>query len=84
MRVGLAGAAHRGMDGCETMTRQGWSTAKIEVVLYPIGAGAMAVNVLLVCVTGSWIGLPVLSTLWSIAMGAVKGVPATWAFARHI
>lgn len=66
------------------MTGQGWSTAKVAVVLYPIGAGAMAVNVFLVCMTGSWIGLPVLSTLWFIAMGTVMGVPAARAFARHI
>jgi len=66
------------------MTGQGWSTAKIAVVLFPFGAGAMAVNVFFASLIGSWIGLPVLSTLWSIAIGAVIGVPATWAFARHI
>lgn len=66
------------------MTQNGWSTAKIALALYPFGAGAMATNVFFASLIGSWVGFPVLSTLWSIAIGAVIGVPATWAFARHI
>jgi divalent metal cation (Fe/Co/Zn/Cd) transporter len=66
------------------MTGRGWSTLKIAVVLYPFGAGAMATNVFFASLIGSWIGLPVLTTLMSIVIGSVIGVPATWAFARHI
>lgn len=66
------------------MTQNGWSTLTIAVVLYPLGAGAMATNVFFASLIGSWVGLPVLSTLWSIVLGALIGVPATWAFARHI
>ncbi|MBQ0806143.1 MULTISPECIES: NnrT protein [unclassified Sulfitobacter] len=44
----------------------------------------MAVNVFFASLIGSWVGLPVLSLLWSIGIGAVIGVPATIAFARHI
>jgi sensor histidine kinase regulating citrate/malate metabolism len=32
----------------------------------------------------SWVGGPVLSTAWSIGLGAVIGAPAAWYFARHI
>lgn len=66
------------------MTHSGWSTRKIALALYPFGAGAMATNVFFASLLGSWAGLPVLSTTWSIVLGALIGIPATWAFARHI
>lgn len=66
------------------MTDNGWSTRTIAFVLYPFGAGAMAINVFFASLIGSWAGLPVLSLVWSIGIGAAIGVPATLAFARHI
>ncbi|MEH6522855.1 NnrT protein [Sulfitobacter sp.] len=66
------------------MIQDGWSTRTIALVLYPFGAGAMAVNVFFASLIGSWVGLPILSTGWSILIGALIGVPATLAFARHI
>ncbi|MGX0878312.1 sensor histidine kinase regulating citrate/malate metabolism [Roseovarius sp. MBR-154] len=66
------------------MTRQGWSTRRIALALYPFGAGAAAVNVFFASLILSWIGGPVASTAWSIALGCVIGAPATWYFARHI
>jgi len=66
------------------MTRSGWSTRKIAFALYPFGAGAMAVNVFFAALIGSWVGLPVLSTGWSIVIGCGIGIPVTYAFARHI
>ena len=59
------------------MTQNGWSMGKIALVLYPFGAGAMAVNVFFASLIGSWIGWPVLSTQWSIVCGCVIGVPVT-------
>ncbi len=66
------------------MTRAGWSTRKIALVLYPFGAGAAAVNVFFAALILSWIGGPVLSSGLSILIGAVLGIPATWYFAKHI
>ena len=66
------------------MTRQGWSTRRIALALYPFGAGAAAVNVFFASLIFSWIGGPVASTTWSIGLGCAIGVPATWYFARHI
>lgn len=66
------------------MKDTGWSALKIAVFLYPFGAGAMAVNVFFASLIGTWVGLPVLSTGWSIVIGCIIGVPATYAFARHI
>ena len=61
-----------------------WSVPRITLLLYPFGAGAMAVNVFFVSLLGSWIGLPVLGTAVSICIGGVVAVPLTWLFARHI
>ena len=72
------------MAGLPKMTRRGWSTRKIALALYPFGAGAAAVNVFFASLIFSWIGGPVLSTGFSILIGAILGVPATWYFARHI
>jgi hypothetical protein len=66
------------------MSGHGWGVGKIALVLYPFGAGAMAVNVFFASLIGSWVGGPVVSTGWSIAVGCVIGVPVTYAFARHI
>ncbi len=66
------------------MTQAGWSTHKIAFVLYPFGAGAAAVNVFFASLILSWIGGPVASTVWSIGLGCLIGIPATWYFARHI
>lgn len=66
------------------MKRHGWSSRQIALVLYPFGVGAMAVNVFFASLIGSWMGGPVLTTGWSIGLGCVIAIPATWAFARHI
>ena len=66
------------------MSQAGWSTARLTLALYPFGAGAMAVNVFFASLIFSWIGGPILSTGWSILLGALVGLPATWWFARHI
>lgn len=73
-------------DGTERggAERHGWSAARIAICLYPFGAGAMAVNMFFLSLMGHRIGLPVLSVNWSIGLGCLFGIPATWVFARHI
>jgi hypothetical protein len=66
------------------VTNEGWSTRTIALVLYPFSAGAMAVNVFFASLIGSWVGLPVFPLVWSVGIGALIGLPATLAFARHI
>ncbi|OUS38026.1 NnrT protein [Rhodobacterales bacterium 56_14_T64] len=63
---------------------QGWSKAKLTLVLYPFGAGAAAVNIFFASLITSWIGWPVLPPEVSIVIGMVLGVPLTYAFACHI
>lgn len=66
------------------MKQQGWSSGRIGLVLYPFAAGAAAVNVFFASLIGSWLGGPILSSSWSMAIGCVIGVPASFAFAGHI
>jgi hypothetical protein len=66
------------------MKQQGWSSGRIALVLYPFAAGALGVNVFFASLIGSWLGGPVLPTGCAMAIGCVIGVPAAFAFARHI
>ncbi|WP_424930473.1 NnrT protein [Amaricoccus tamworthensis] len=66
------------------MTRAGWSTRKIALVLYPFGAGAAAINVFFAALIFSWVGGPIISASLSILIGVGLGIPATWYFAKHI
>ncbi len=63
--------------------RQGPSF-RLFAALYPFGAGAMGVNVFFLSLIWSWVGWPVLTPWESAFWGLIVGVPATWAFARHI
>lgn len=60
------------------------SLLRLTLLLYPFGAGAMAVNLFFAALILSWIGGPVLTPVQSVLGGAVLGIPATWVFARHI
>lgn len=64
--------------------RNGWSTRRLTVALYPFGAGAAAVNIFFLSLILSWVGLPVLTPVQSILGGCIIGAPASWAFARHL
>ncbi|MER2507449.1 NnrT protein [Amaricoccus sp.] len=59
----------------------GW---RLLAIIYPFAAGAAALNLFFLSLVGSWVGWPVLTPGWSVVGGLVLGLPATWAFARHI
>ena len=52
--------------------------------LYPFAAGAMGVNLFFASLIWSWMGWPVLTPWQAAAGGLILGLPAAWAFARHI
>lgn len=60
------------------------SRVRLTLILYPFGAGAMAVNLFFASLIASWIGWPVLTPVQSVIGGAALGIPTTWAFAGHI
>ncbi|MBP1807400.1 NnrT protein [Rubellimicrobium aerolatum] len=59
----------------------GW---KLVAGLYPFAAGAMGLNVFFASLLLGWLGVPILSPWWSAAGGAVLGLPAAWAYGRHL
>jgi len=61
--------------------RPGW---RLVAAVYPFAAGAAAVNLFFLSLVLSWLGLPVLTPNLSVLGGMVIGLPAAWAFARHI
>ena len=57
---------------------------RLTLMLFPLGAGAMAVNVFFGSLVASWAGWGVLTPYQSVIAGLILGWPATWLFARHI
>ena len=52
--------------------------------LYPFAAGAMALNVYFASLILGWIDWPILTPFQSVWAGLVLGLPAAWAYARHL
>ena len=59
-------------------------SCKLVACLYPLAAGAAAINVFFASLIGSWLGWDVLTPHMSVVIGGVLGLPAAWMFARHI
>ena len=59
-------------------------TLLIFALLYPLGAGAVAINAFFASLIAAWVGTRVLTPVESCLVGIVVGLPATYAFARHI
>jgi hypothetical protein len=63
------------------VSRPGW---RLLALVYPFAAGAAAVNLFFLSLILSWLGAPVLTPGLAVLGGTLLGLPATWAFARHI
>lgn len=61
-----------------------WPIWKLALLLYPLAAGAVAVNVFMLALMGRVIGVQELSPVASVAAGLLLGVPAAWATAKWI
>ncbi|RVT81819.1 hypothetical protein DXV76_19185 [Rhodobacteraceae bacterium CCMM004] len=72
------------------MTREGgtderpWPVWKLAVLLYPLAAGAVAINVFMLALMGRALGIPDLSPVASVLLGLALGVPAAWATGRWV
>ena len=60
------------------------SRGRLTLILYPLAAGAMAVNLFFAFLIASWVGVPVLSPVQALLGGAVLGWPASWLFSGHM
>lgn len=68
-------------------TDKPWPVWKLALLLYPFAAGAVAVNLFMLSLMASLVGLaplaPIIAVKWSIGLG----IPAAWAsgrWARHL
>lgn len=61
-----------------------WPVSWLAAVLYPFAAGAAAVNLFFLALMGQALGLPALSTLQSVIVGAILGVPFAWIAGRWL
>ena len=59
-------------------------TLLIFAFLYPLGAGAVAINAFFASLVAASAGTRVLTPVESCLVGVVLGLPATYAFARHV
>jgi hypothetical protein len=58
--------------------------ARIALVFYPLGAGAMMVNLFFAGLLARGIGLEGMPPMAAVIGGAVLGAPAVWIFARRM
>ena len=56
-----------------------WPVLTLAALLYPLAAGAVAINVFMLALMGRVVGLAEISPVTSVIVGMVLGVPAAWA-----
>ena len=61
-----------------------WPVWKLAILLYPFAATAVWINLFMLSLLLSWLGLPVLSPHLAAALALPLGIPATWAAGRWI
>ncbi len=67
-----------------TDTDQSWPVKKLAVVLYPFSAAAVAINLFLLSLMGTALGLPSINPVTAVWASLPLGIPATWLAARWV
>lgn len=61
-----------------------WPVWRLALLLYPFAAAAVAINLFMLALIGTWIGLPALTPVQALIGGGVLGIPAGWAAGRWL
>jgi hypothetical protein len=61
-----------------------WPVWKLGLLLYPFATAAVAVNLFMLALLGSWVGLGTLSPMSAVWLSLPLGIPATWASALWV
>ena len=61
-----------------------WPVWKLGLLLYPFATAAVAVNLFMLALLGSWTGLGTLSPMSAVWLSLPLGIPATWASALWV
>lgn len=56
---------------------------RLTLWLWPLGWGAVGVNLFFASLVLSWLNLPVVSPWWAAVVAMPLGLPVAWAFAGH-
>lgn len=65
------------------MTGETRKLRALTLWLWPLGWGAVAINLFFLSLIGSWVGLAVLPPLWAAILAVPLGLLFSWGFARH-
>lgn len=65
------------------MTRERRKLIALTLWLWPLGWGAVAINLFFLSLIGSWLGMPVLPPVWAALLGIPLGLPFSFGFARY-
>ncbi len=60
------------------------SVTRLALYLYPLGIGAVGINLFFLSLIFSWIGWEVMSPYTALLGGVVLGYPFAYPFAKHI
>ena len=61
-----------------------WSVRRLALLLYPFAAAAVAINLFMLALIGTWIGLPALAPKAALGLSVLLGIPAAWAAGRWV
>jgi len=61
-----------------------WPVWKLALLLYPFAAAAVAINLFMLGLAGTYFGLPALSPWWALGLSVPLGIPAGWAAGRWV
>ena len=56
-----------------------WPVWRLALLLYVFAATAVAINLFMLGLLATWVGLPALSPMQVLALSVPLGVPAAWA-----
>lgn len=64
-----------------------WPVWKLGLLLYPFATAAVAINLFMLALIGSWVELGTLTPMSAVWLSLPLGIPVTWASAlwvRHL
>ncbi len=59
-------------------THKAWTVRKLAILTYIFVSAAAALNIFMISLAGSYIGVPQLSPVGALGAGVVAGVPLSW------
>lgn len=68
----------------EPATDRRWPFSRLALLLYPFVVLALWINLFMIALMGTWLGLPSLSPGWALALAVLLGGPVCYAATRWL